>query len=708
MAVLESIRSRAGMIFIFIGIALFSFVMQDMFSSGNSIFGGDATAVGEINGKTVEGEEFQRRLTIAEENLKRNQGLSGIDDNTRQQLLNQIWNEYMDEYLYDEEMDAAGIQVSEDELFDMIQGEEVDPQVKQIPAFQDSITKEFDRNLVIKFIKNQLNEENDPDGIYRDSWADFEVALMKQRRKAKYNTLFKKAIYVTNAEAKRDYLAKNQKVNINFISKKYDTVADSTIEVTDEDLKAYYNNHKFEFEQEEETRHIEYVVFQINPTDADRQAIVEDLNNIKSDFQNAPNDTSFLNANNDNGFNLTANKPGKLSPQINAEIFGNNAKIDSVYGPFKDGDEIKLVKLKGYTQSSDSVRARHILISTNNMDPVSAMAKADSLKNAIQSGSDFAALAIQFSEDPGSGAKGGDLGWFTEGQMVPEFNDACFNGKVGDLTTVLTQFGAHLINIQEKTKPVGKANVSMLVRKVEPSSKTIDEFYVKANDFAVNAQNYEAFKAQADEKNLYIVPYESLRAQDRQINDLGNSREIVQWAFNQDREVGEVSKVFDLDGKYIVTALVGYKEKGFPPYNQLKADLEPLAKREKKSQMFMVEFNKASSGKTDLNAISSEMGLSAIPSSFTFSSFSVPSAAVEPGLVGYSFGVASGKIAKPFQGKAGVYLIQLDEMQTVDLPEELKEQKNSISSNIKSRVDNNVSAALSKVAKVEDKRYKFF
>ena len=189
---------------------------------------------------------------------------------------------------------------------------------------------------------------------------------------------------------------------------------------------------------------------------------------------------------------------------------------------------------------------------------------------------------------------------------------------------------------------------------------------------------------------------------------MGNSREIVQWAFNQDREVGEVSKVFDLDGKYVVTALVGYKEKGFPPYNQLKAELEPLAKREKKSQMFMDEFNKASSGKSDLNAISSEMGLSTIPSSFTFSSFSVPSAAVEPGLVGYSFGVPSGKIAKPFQGKAGVYLIQVDEMQTVDLPEELKEQKNSISSNVKSRVDNNVSIALSKVAKVEDKRYKFF
>ena len=158
MAVLESIRSKAGtIVLIVIGLALFSFVMQDMFSSGNSIFKGNATAIGEINGKTVDGEEFQRRLTTAEENLKRNQGLSGIDDNTRQQLINQVWNEYLDEYLFNEEMDAAGVQVSAYELFDMIQGEDVDPQVKQIPAFQDSATKEFDRNLVLKFIKTQLS-----------------------------------------------------------------------------------------------------------------------------------------------------------------------------------------------------------------------------------------------------------------------------------------------------------------------------------------------------------------------------------------------------------------------------------------------------------------------------------------------------------------------------------------------------------------------
>jgi peptidyl-prolyl cis-trans isomerase D len=709
MAVLESIRSKAGtIVLIVIGLALFSFVMQDMFSSGNSIFKGNSTAIGEINGKTVDGEEFQRRLTAAEENLKRNQGLSGIDENTRQQLINQVWNEYLDEYLFNEEMDAAGVQVSADELFDMIQGEDVDPQVMQIPAFQDSITKQFDRNLVLKFIKTQLSEENDPDGIYRDSWADFEESLMLMRRKAKYNNLLKKAVYVTNAQAKRDYINKNQTASINFITKRYDSVADSTISVSDEDLKAYYNNHKYQFEQELETRKVDYVVFQVNPSDDDRQNVVDDVTSLKEEFQITQNDTSFLNLNNENGFQVQTFKPGKLSPQMNEAVFGPEAVIGMVYGPFKEADGIKLIKLRGYTTSSDSVKARHILISTQNVDPVTALAKADSLKNAVSKGADFAELARTFSEDPGSGAQGGDLGWFTEGQMVPEFNDACFNGKVGDLVTVTTQFGAHLINIQEKTSPIAKANVLILSREIEPSSKTIDEYYAKANDFAVNAQNYEAFKNQAKERNLFIVNYEGLRAEDRKINDLGNSRELVQWAFNPEREVNDVSKVFDFEGKYVVASLVGIKEKGFPPYEQLKTELTPLAIIDKKAESFAAEFVKASSGKSDLNAVASEIGLQVNTASFTFGSFSVPSAGVEPGLIGKAFAMPAQKISDPIQGKAGSYVIVVNDIQKVDIPEDLAEQKKTISSTMSGRVESSVNNALKKVANVEDNRYKFF
>jgi peptidyl-prolyl cis-trans isomerase D len=708
MALLESIRSKAGtIVLIVIGLALFSFVMQDMFSSGNSMFRGNATALGEINGKTVQGEEFQRRLSVAEENLKRNQGLTGIDENTRQQLINQIWNDYLDEYLFNEEMEEAGVEVSGDELFDMIQGDNIDPQVMQIPAFQDSITKQFDRNLVLKFIKTQLTEENDPDGIYRNSWAEFEQALMKQRRKNKYNALIRKAVYVTTAQAKRDFLAKNESANIRFVAKRYDSEPDSTYTVTDEDLKKYYNENKFEFEQKEETRKVDYVVFQVNPSAEDRMEMLNSLINLKADFQTTTNDTAFVNANSEEGFRVATEKRGGLSPQINDSVFSGTP--GRVYGPFIEGDQIKLLKLIGFSASSDSAKARHILISTRELPVAAAMIRADSMKSAIKGGADFAELARKFSEDPGSGAQGGDLGWFTEGQMVPEFNDACFNGKVGDLTIVTTQFGVHIINLQDKTKPSNKAKVVYINRNIEPSSKTIDEYYAKANDFAVSSQNYEAFKEQAKSRSLFIVNFENVKPSDRQVNDLANSREMVQWMYNPERSVNDISKVFDFDGKYVVAALTGMRDKGIPPFDQLKEAIKPLAIREKKAEKFRAEFEKALAGTTSIDELGTKMGSAANGSSMTFSAYSIPAIGNEPVVIGKSFAITPNKLSEPIKGKSGMYVILVESVvKNADLPADLKEQKQSLVSSLTGRVDSNVNAALVKTAKVEDMRYKFF
>ncbi len=709
MAVLETIRSKAGtIIIVVIGLALFSFVMQDMFSSGSSMFSNRDTSLGEINGKTVEGEEFQRRLTIAEENYKRGQGTSTVDENTRQQLTNQVWNEYMDEYLFNDEMADAGIAVSDDELFDMVQGEEIDPQVMQIPAFKDSVTGQFDKNLVIRFIKTQLSEENDPDGLYRDSWTEFEQALMKQRRKDKYNNLIKKSMYVTAAQAKADFKSKNNNVNVRFVQKKYDEIPDSTITVSDEEIKNYYNEHKYEFEQNDETRQIQYVVIQVNPSAEDRQVVMEEVQKMKEEFQTTTNDTAFLNANNEQGYNQTVIKPGKVNPLISDAVFAAEAQAGIVYGPIIEGEKVRLVKVLKFLSTADSVKARHILISTREVAEAVAMTRADSLLKAVKSGADFAELARKFSQDPGSGAQGGDLGWFTEGQMVPEFNDACFNGKVGDLVVVKSQFGAHLINIQEKTAPNRKASVSYLDRAIAPSSKTIDEYYAKANDFAVSSRDLAAFDAEAKKRDLFVVPFENLKSNDRQINDLGNSREITQWAYNTDREIGEVSKVFDLDGKYIVAALKGIKEKGFPPFEQLRSTIEPLAKREKKAAKFIEDMTKAASGKTDIEAIGAALSLPVNQSNYNFGSFAIPGAANEPYVIGVTFALGKGKVSKPIKGKSGCYIVVLDNESASGITEDVPANQKNLKLIMANRASSNVNNALTKLAKVEDHRYKFF
>lgn len=709
MAVLESIRSKAGtIVVVVIGLALFSFVMQDLFSSGNSMFTSKDTDIGEINGETVQGEEFQRRLSVAEENYKRNQGVSGVDDNTRQQLINQIWNEYLDEFLFDGQMIEAGVAVSDDELFDMIQGDNINPQVTQIPLFQDSITKQFDRNRVIKFLKTQLSEENDPDGKYRESWNEFEKSLSKQRVKAKYNTLIRKAVYVTTAHAKFDFANKNTTSSVRVLAKKFDTVADSTIAVTDEDMKKYYDAHNYEFDQKEETRKVEYVVFQVNPSADDRNELNKSIATLKSEFQTTTDDSAFVNANSSESIRIETVKRGKLGPQIDSAVFSGSA--GSVYGPFNDGDMLKLLKLKGFKATSDSAKARHILISTQSgMTAAVALAKADSLKEAIKAGSDFSLLAIQFSEDPGSKTKGGDLGWFTEGMMVPEFNDACFNGKVGDLVTVSTQFGAHLINITEKTKSSNKAEVIYLTKKIEPSTKTVDEFYAKANDFAVSSTDYDAFKKLADEKGVFIVSKEGLLPNDRQVNDLTNSREMVQWAYNSERELKEVSKVFDFDGKYVVASLTGIKDKGIPTFDQMKDVLKPLAIREKKGEMFTKQFTDAMAGVSGIDQLGTKMNAPAdTNTSITFSSYSIPNYGYEPKVIGRAMASPLNKLSKPIVGINGVFVIQVSSITPGVAPKDWKESKSQVAQSLTGRVDNGVYSAILKKGNVEDKRYRFF
>jgi peptidyl-prolyl cis-trans isomerase D len=708
MAVLERIRSRAGtIVVVVIGLALLSFVLQDLLSSGRSIFSGSANEVGEINGNSVSGEEFARKLTEAEERYKRNQNAAGVDENTRQQLLNEIWNEYLDEYLFNVELDKAGVQVSEDELFDLVQGDNVDPQVQQIPIFQDSITKQFDRNRVIRFLKTQLSEENDPDGKFRESWAQFENSLMKQRRKNKYYALIKKSIYVPTAFAKRDFVEKNRNAQYRLLVKRYDVVPDSTVKVTDEDFKKYYDEHKHEFEQNDEMRRLEYVVFQVSPTPEDRAELMASMTKLKEQFQTASNDTLFVNANSSENFRVDRVKRGKLNVQIDSAVFSGTP--GSVYGPFVDGESVKLAKLRGFKTTSDSVKARHILISTANGLPAEkAVAKADSLKNVIKAGGDFAALASLISEDPGSKNSGGDLGFFTEGTMVPEFNDACFNGNVGDLVVVKTQFGAHLINIQDKTRATSKAEVVFVTRPVEASSKTNEAVFAKANDFAVNSENYEAFKKTSEAQKLFVVKAPSVRPSDRQVNDLAASRELVTWAFNDETEVNAVSKVMEFEGKYVVAALTGVRNKGIPPMEQIKEEMEPMVKREKKADQFEKEMSVA--GITSIDALAGKLNIAAdTVQTVSFGSFSIPGYGFEPKLVGAIPYAKANVLSKPVRGRMGVYVYVTQSVtEAPPVPTDLSGMKKQLASNSQNRVDMGVYNSLLKKANVEDKRYRFF
>jgi peptidyl-prolyl cis-trans isomerase D len=707
MAVLENIRNRAGLLVGIIGFALFAFVLGDLFSSGNSFFRGRATEIGEINGNSIQGEEFQRSLSEAEDRLKRSNNMTTIDEGTRQGLIQQIWNELIDKYVYQKEFDQLGVGVHIDELFDMVQGDNISPQVSGIPIFKDSITGEFSRNNVIRFLQTQLTEENDPNGIFREAWSEFEQQLIKARIKTKYNNLIRKGLYVTTSQAKAEFVFKNELVGVKLIGKRYEFIPDSTIKVDDSELKKFYDEFKHEFEQNEETRKIEYVVFQINPTSQDRAEIESQLAKIREDFQNAENDTAFINANSETPYQVAKMEPRKLAPQLAEQFL--SATPGQVFGPYTEEQNVKLAKFIGFKAESDSVKARHILISTQNgMAPDVAKAKADSLMAVIKKGGNFAELAKTISDDPGSGANGGDLGYFTQGTMVPEFNDACFNGKVGDLVTVVSQFGAHLINIQDKTKPQNKYQVVYLTKKLEPSSTTMNNVYAEASEFAVNAKDPASFKKIAEEKNYFVVNFETVRANDRSINDISNGREIVQWVYNN--EVNSTSKVFDLDDKYLVASLTGTKNKGIPTFDQLKETIRPMAIREKKAALYLAEFEEAKKSATTIEQMAEKLSLGLEEqASITMNAFSLLGYGQEYKIIGNILGAKEGTLTGPLKGKNAVFMVLTNgKMMNDNMPEDLSSNRKSATANLQARVDGGSNIALTRKANITDKRYKFF
>ena len=708
MAVLERIRNRAGLLVGVIFVALAAFILGDFLNSGRSFFG-SGNEIGEINGKTISAKEFGDKFSAIEARYLENSGSRSVDDNTKDQIAQQIWNDLLDQHLFNIEYKRAGVAVSEEEVSDMTQGDNISPQMEQIPIFKDSITQIFDKKLVVNFVRKQLTDEADPDGKMRKSWLELEDGIAKARIKTKYNTLIKKGMYVTSLQLKRDAREKNTVATFSLVSKKFDSIADSTVKINDSDIKKYYEEHNYEYEQKEETRKIEYVIFQITPSQIDREDLSKSMEKLKIEFGTAANDTAFVQANSEEGFKDELLTRTKVNPAIEAEVF--SAPLNSVVGPYIDNNTIKLAKVRGFSAASDSVKARHILFSTRDgkytMDV--AKAKADSVKNAVKKGSDFATLAKAMSDDPGSGANGGDLGWFTEGQMVKNFNDACFNGKVGEIVIVETEYGVHIINIQEKTKPTNKVKLAYIGKKIAPSLATGDEVYNKAAEFAGSSNNEKAFRDEAKKKNYFIVPFETLKPGDKRINDINDSREITNWAFNQTTELGSVSKPFNMTDRYVVVLYSGMKNRGIPTFEQLKSTMEPLAKREKKIEMISKEFNDAFAAGKSLSALATKLKLNVEDSLTTnYASFSLPNHGSEPKVLGALFGLKGNSISKPIGGNTGVYLFQVLKTQdTTPAGQDPKMQKSQLTQTFSNRVEGQVYNALMKKRMVNDQRYRF-
>ncbi len=708
MATLQKIRTRAGLLVaIVIGISLAAFILGDIFRSGNSLFQRDRLEIGEIDGESIQYPDFQREVEELGEIYRMNNDQSQLDEDTWVQVREQTWQNTVRQLVMDDVYDDLGVAVSSEELFDMLQGQNLHPIVQQL--FRNPNTGQVDRSAVVRFLKNLETGGIAPE--QRDYWLYLEDQIVDERIQTKYNNLVGKGLYVTSEEAQRSLTQKNKQVNFDYIMLPHSSVADSQVVVTEKDLKDYYNENKENYEQEK-VRQIEYLTFPVEPSNADYEAAEEWINDAVSDFADAEDNVAFVNSNSDVGFDNTWYKENDLPEDIATWIFESDAEVNAIFGPYFEDEAYKMAKLHASEMMPDSVEARHILLQVNTQQELTQMqALADSLKTAIENGSDFAELAREFSTDQGSAVQGGDLGWFGRGQMVEPFEQAAFNNEVNEVSIVNSQFGIHIVQTTQKGALSPQVQVAYLVRNVVPSTQTYQDVYAEASKFAGENTTKEEFDAAVEEQNLN-KRVASVREDGRRIAGLENARILIRAAY--DAKVGQIiqdpqgSTIFDLGDNFVIATLVSATEEGIADFESVRDRVELAVIKEKKAVFLKEKANAALEGKSDLNAVATELDTEVKnATNINFTSVQIPGAGMEPAVIGTATALDTDEISEPVAGNSGVYVVQVTSVnQGTD--QDMESEKMRLAQNLTFRASSQAYNAQREAVEIEDKRAKFY
>ena len=708
MATLQKIRTRAGvLIAIVIGISLAAFVLGDALQSGSSIMRSSQMEVGEVNGESIQYTDFAKDVEELGNIYRQNSQQSQLDENGWAQVREQAWQNNVQEIVMTDVYDKLGIEISSDELFDMLQGANLHPVIQQL--FRNQTTGQVDKGAVINFLKNldsgNVTEEQ------RSYWLYLENQIVKDRLQSKYSQMIGKGLYITTNEARKNITLNNNSVNFDYIALTHLSVPDSSVKVTEKELTDYYNAHKSEFKQEK-SRDIEYIIFPVKPSAADYKDAENWIGKIKPDYTASTDNVQFVNANSDVSYKDTWYKKETLPANVGAWVYDDKAQKNDILGPYFENEAYFLAKVDSLAMMPDSVKARHILLQVTTQDEVARTQKlADSLKTVIEKGGDFATLAMIYSKDQGSAIKGGDLGWFGRGQMVKPFEDAAFNNNKNQVTVVASQFGLHIIQTTEKGKLSPQVKVAFLVRNVIASTRTEQEIYATASKFAYANTTAEKFNAGVTAEKM-SKRTANLRENDVNIIGLENARPLVHAAYKA--EVGQILKtndespIFSLGNNFVIAVLTKATEEGEASFADAKTRVELAVIKQKKTELLVKRLESAASGKSDLQSIAGQLNTEVKnAASINFNSFSISGIGMEPAVVGTVASLEPNKISKPIEGNNGVYLAMVTSQQQ-GTSQDVKSEQLRLSQSIGYRASSQVVESQKKKAEIVDKRSKFY
>ncbi len=694
------------MLILIIGMALFAFVISGIFTSNDFSGGKVGSSVAEINGEEISIDEFRRRV----ERISRRSGPTS----SSLQLVNSVWTQLERQTVLGQQFADLGIEIEQDQIIDVIRS---NPGLSQNPQFTDD-NGIFDENRFRDFIAELRVSAPSQ---YEDWLFDEEVIIHSAKEQTYFN-LVRAGVGATLKEGEMDYKLSNDKVSLRYVRVPYATIADSMIIVSKQEIADYIKQHPDEYQQER-ARDIQFVYFEEKASPEDVAVVKDEISNLLEDsveyfeerdttdtipgFRNASDDMAFLDRNSDTKFDTIFKSKNDLPTKFADSIF--NLSIGELYGPYRDSDFFKITKMIK-RKPNGSVKASHILITyqgATRANPQISRTKEEAeekanelLTEALNPDVVFAQLARDNSDGP-SAPQGGDLGYFEEGIMTPKFNDFAFGNEIGHIGLVETEFGYHIVKVDDKRDLV---QVATLTREIAPSEETLNTLFTDATKFEMASTSTEQpFADVAEESELTVRPVNKIKAMDEFLPGLSSQRNIVQWAYNEETEIGDIRR-FNIDNGYAVVQLTAKYEEGLMAVEDASARVLPILRKEKKAARII----QANTGKSLEDFATSNSATVSSATALTVKSPTIPGAGREPLVVGTAFSMNQGDVSELIEGETGVFMFEVVSREDAPVLDNYLTYANALQTANSAKVNSGVFEALKEKAEIEDNRATFY
>ena len=705
MAILGKIRQRSIFLIIVIGMALFAFVISGVFD-GNSPNNGPTDPIAIVNDEEIEIDFFRQMV----DQTQRNYNYSTLKS------VNLVWNQALRNTIFEQEFEKLGIDAGRDQLEQIISS---DDKVINNPSFQNEAGF-FDFGVFTDYIA-ELKVQN-PTAY--ENWKFQEQSIIGVAKQRIYLDLIMSSTRMTETEAKVDYHIENDNVNFKYVQIPYNSVEDSLIKITDAEIKNYISSNASKYKREE-TRNIQYVSFEEAPTDDDLAMIRLKLEGLKSErisyndvskltdtiegFSKTKNIIDFVDQYSEVPFDSIYKPKGAFNNEYANILF--EMKKGEVFGPYRDDNVFKISKLIDIKKNA-SLRASHILISyegaTRASDKITR-SKSEAKKEANRiyllarrTSSDFEELARKYSDGP-SKFRGGDLGFFKEGEMAIEFYNYVNKNRVGRVGVVETEFGFHIIKITDKDD---LALIADVVASAIPSEKTSNDVFRRATQFEMDSNNSNDFTITAKNNNYNIRPVKQINILEENLPGLSNQRNLVRWLFEDKTRVGDIKKFTLNGGGYAVVQLTEKVESGLASINEVGSEVKKILSRNKKARIIKSLYE----DKSSLEKLIEENDNLSIENATAVNQRNptIPGEGNEPKVVGTAFAMNENEISSLVEGENGVYKILLNKKNIVPDLEDYSLYSKQMQQKAKSRLLENIFSALESVSEIQDNRALYY